>query len=222
MKNTKTIINETKAEQIYLRIKTSILKGEMLPGEKLVIRQLAEHFKTSIIPVREALTRLEAVNLVVIIPHTGAYIKGIDLECLRECYPLRGVLEGYAVRLAVDRITVDELEILGELINKMDDAGSKKDYALMGKLNIQFHRTIYTASGNKTLIKMIDDLWEKTAFARLVFKFKPFRAKDSNKEHEMIVKALESANSKQAEKLIIRQSEKTLKLLDRYLEKKKV
>ena len=192
-----------------------------MPGEKLVIHQLAKRFKTSAIPVREALSRLEAGNLIVVVPHTGAYVKGIDLERLRELYPLRGVLEGYAVGLAADKISSDDLERLRGLIDEMDDAGSAKDHALMGRLNIEFHRTIYTASGNKTLVSMIDDLWEKTFFARLVFKFKPFRAKESNKEHRMIVEALENGNSKRAEKLITRQSEKTLKLLNRHLERKK-
>ncbi|MBU0972653.1 MAG: GntR family transcriptional regulator [Proteobacteria bacterium] len=216
-----TISTDTKAEQIYRKVKAAILKGEILPGEKLVINQLAAHFKTSAIPVREALGRLEAVNLIVVVPHTGAHVKGIDIECLRELYPVRGVLEGYAVRLATEKITTATLEALRELIHEMETAGAAKDFALMGKLNIRFHRTIYAASENKTLINMIDDLWEKTAFARLVFKFTPFRAKDSNKEHKLIVEALAANNPKRAEKLIVRQSDKTLILLDRYLKKKK-
>lgn len=121
----------------------------------------------------------------------------------------------------MEKIGPNDLAKLKELIQEMDNAGSDKDYALMGRLNIEFHRTIYTASGNMTLINMINGLWEKTYFARLVFKFKPFRAKNSNKEHKMIVEALENKNSKRAEKLIILQSEKTLQLLNLHLEKKK-
>jgi DNA-binding GntR family transcriptional regulator len=221
MIDTDTISNETKSEQIYRRIKTSILKGEIPLGEKLVIRQLATHFKTSIIPVREALSRLEAENLVSVVPHTGVYVKGIDLECLREIYPLRGVLEGYAVRLAAENIVAEDFVKLKQLIAQMDDAVAGKDFDLMGKLNIKFHRIIYTASRNKTLIALIDDLWEKTFFARLVFKFQPYRAKDSNQEHKKIVEALETGNPQKAEKLIIRQSDKTLNLLNRQQEKKK-
>ena len=216
-----TISSETKSEQVYQRIKTSILKGEIPLGEKLVIHQLATHFKTSIIPVREALSRLEAENLVSVVPHTGVYVKGIDLECLRELYPLRGVLEGYAVRLAADNIVTEDFDKLKRLIEQMDDAVAGKDFDLMGKLNVAFHRIIYTASRNNTLIGLIDDLWEKTFFARLVFKFQPYRAKDSNQEHKKIVAALETGNPKKAEKLIIRQSDKTLNLLNRHLKKKK-
>lgn len=211
--------SETKTGQIYRQIKSSILKGEMPVGEKLVIQHLADQFNVSAIPVREALSRLEAENLVSIVTHTGIYVKGVDLECLRELYPLRGVLEGYAVRLAADLITQEDLDELEQLIEKMEQAVTDKDHTLMGQLNVKFHRKIYTVSGNKTLISLIDNLWEKTFFARLVFKFKPYRAKDSNKEHRMIIDALKDGNAKKAEKLIIRQSDKTLTLLNKHIEK---
>jgi DNA-binding GntR family transcriptional regulator len=221
LKFSQTIPNETKTGQIYRHIKSSILKGEIPVGEKLVIQHLADQFNVSAIPVREALSRLEAENLVSIVTYTGIYVKGIDLECLRELYPLRGVLEGYAVRLAADLITLDDFVELEQLIERMEQAIIDKNHTSMGQLNVDFHRKIYTLSGNKTLISLIDNLWEKTFFARLVFKFKPYRAKDSNKEHRMIVDALKAGNAKRAEKLIIRQSDKTLTLLNRHMEKRK-
>lgn len=221
LKFSQTIPNETKTGQIYRQIKSSILKGEIPVGEKLVIQHLADQFNVSAIPVREALSRLEAENLVSIVTYTGIYVKGIDLECLRELYPLRGVLEGYAVRLAADLITRDDFFELEQLIERMAQAIIDKNHTLMGQLNVDFHRKIYTLSGNKTLISLIDNLWEKTFFARLVFKFKPYRAKDSNKEHRMIVDALKAGNAKKAEKLIIRQSDKTLNLLNKHMEKRK-
>ena len=212
---------ETKSERIYNQIKAFILKGELPPGEKLVINQLAGHFSTSPIPVREAISRLEAENLVTVVPHTGVYVKGIDLGQLRELYPLRGVLEGYAVRLAGEHLTSGDISDLKVQIEVMDKAVADKDHQRMGQLNLNFHETLYKKSGNATLISLIHDLWQKTAMARLVFKFRPYRAKDSNKEHRMIVEALESGNINRAEKLIIRQSEKTLNLLNKAMEKKK-
>ncbi len=220
MKAIDSIINKTKAEQVYRRLKSSILKGDIHPGEKLVINKLAEHFQTSIIPVREALSRLEAESMVTVVAHTGVYVKGIDIEQLRELYPVRGVLEGYAARLATEHITPDDLKFLNLHICKMDEAIAAKDDALMGKLNIEFHKRIYAMSGNRTLTNLIDDMWQKTFFARLVFKFTPYRAKDSNKEHRMIVEELKKGNAKRVETLIIRQSTKTLKLLNKYMEKK--
>ena len=196
-----------------------IMKTNITSNEKLVIQHLADQFNVSAIPVREALSRLEAENLVSIVTHTGIYVKGVDLDCLRELYPLRGILEGYAARLAVDLISPDDFAELEHLIEKMEQAILDKNHSLMGQLNVKFHRKIYTVSGNQTLISLIDNLWEKTFFARLVFKFKPYRAKVSNKEHRMIVEALKDGNAKKAEKLIIRQSDKTLTLLNKHIEK---
>lgn len=220
MLNKDAIVSETKADQIYHRIKNAILKGEFSPGEKLIIRQLAERFSTSIIPVREALKRLESDHLITVVPHTGAHVKEIDLAELRELYPLRGILEGYAVRLAAERIGTSEIAALQALIEEMDTAIEASDFVLMGELNIRFHMRLYKASGNQALIRLIEDMLQKTYLARLVFRFNPKRARKSNREHRQILDALTNGKVKQAEKLIIRQSETTLVLLNDHIEKK--
>ncbi|RLA82489.1 MAG: GntR family transcriptional regulator, partial [Deltaproteobacteria bacterium] len=91
---------DTKSAAIYRFLKQDILNGRLRPGEKLVASKVAEAYGVSIIPVREALNRLRAEGLVTIIPHTGAYVTEIDLEDLKDLYPIRGVLEGFATRLA--------------------------------------------------------------------------------------------------------------------------
>jgi DNA-binding GntR family transcriptional regulator len=216
--NIETAVNsETKTEQVYRRIKHSILRGESAPGQKLVAHLLAQHFNTSIIPVREALSRLEAENLVTIVPHTGIYVKGIDLERLKELYPIRGILEGYATRLAAAHLSEQHFQSLHALIDRMDAAIADNDAAAMGELNLQFHTVIYNACGNETLIHLIDDLWQKTILARLIFKLTPQRAKASNQEHRKIVEYLENGKPQRAERLIVQQSEKTVALLIRQL-----
>ncbi|MFZ3045559.1 MAG: GntR family transcriptional regulator [Desulfatirhabdiaceae bacterium] len=212
-----SIKNETKAEKVHRRIKQAILKGEIAPGEKMVISQLAQKYKTSIIPVREALGRLEAENLVTVIPHTGTYAREIDLKVLREIYPLRGILEGYAVRLASQNLSGTDFVLLKDTIEQMDKAIAKSDFGLMGELNTEFHMIIYRASQNNILIQLIEDFLQKTFLARLVFRFKPYRAIESNKEHLEIVEALENGMTDTAERLIILQSEKTLGLLNDHL-----
>ena len=213
-----TITTKTKADQIHQRIRSAILKGEAAPGEKLVVHQLAKHFNTSIIPVREALGRLEAQDLVTVVPHTGIYVKGIDIARLQELYPIRGILEGFATRLATSRLTAAHFQQLRALIDQMDGAIDRPDPAAMGELNWQFHMAIYNACGNQTLVRMIDDLWQKTIMARLIFKLTPKRAKAANREHRDILAALEKGKAQNAEKLIIRQGEKTLALLRRQLD----
>jgi DNA-binding GntR family transcriptional regulator len=218
MKDSGTITSLGKADQVYLRIKNSILRGEAESGEKLVAHRIAKLLNTSIIPVREALSRLEADDLVRVVPHTGIYVKGIDAGRLKELYPIRGVLEGYAVKLAAARVQAADVESLWRLVGQMDAAIADGDAALMGELNTRFHMALCRLSGNQSLVGLIDDLRQKTVLARLIFKFTPRRAEASNREHRRILEALEHRNARRAERIILRQSEKTLDLLIRHLD----
>ncbi|MFH1137547.1 MAG: GntR family transcriptional regulator [Pseudomonadota bacterium] len=217
MKNETTVTSDTKADQVHRRVKAAILQGQFVPGEKLVAHQLAQRFNTSIIPVREALSRLEAEDLVTVVPHTGIYVKNIDLDQLRELYPIRGLLEGYAVRLAADRLVPDDFARLWGLVRLMDEAAAQGDAGRMGEYNREFHLALYGACGNQSLVDLIDELWQKTILARLIFKLTPKRAEASNREHRKILEYLEQGKKGNAERLVVRQSEKTLKLLVRQL-----
>jgi DNA-binding GntR family transcriptional regulator len=211
-----TIINAgTKADQIYRRIRRANLQGEAIPGEKLVVHKLAQRFNTSIIPVREAISRLEAQDLVTVVPHTGIYVKSIDLDKLQEIYPIRYTLEGLAARMAAPNLTEAHFQQLHQLVGQMDQAIQQDDPASMGELNWRFHMAIYLRCGNQTLVHMIDDLWQKSIQARLIFKLTPQRAKAANQEHQEILAAFEQGRVHRAERLIIRQGEKTLALLKR-------
>jgi DNA-binding GntR family transcriptional regulator len=143
------------------------------------------------------------------------YVKGIDMAKLQELYPIRCILEGLAARLAAPNLTAEHFQHLRELIDKMDQAIEQGDPASMGELNWQFHMDIYSRCGNQTLVCMIDDLWQKTILARQIFKLTPQRAKAANQEHRDILAAFEGGKVQRAEKLIIRQGEKTLALLKR-------
>ena len=208
---------DTKSTAVYRLLKRDILNGRLKPGEKLVASRIAEAYGVSIIPVREALNRLRAEGLVTIVPHTGAYVTEIDLEDLKDLYPIRGVLEGLAARLACSRLGERDFGLLDRLIRKMDRVIEEGRFPEMGALNYEFHMAIYRASGNKHLVKLIEDLWQKTGRVRGIFALVPERAKESNREHREILQALEAGDARRAEELVIQQDERTLEALMRYL-----
>ncbi|RLA84590.1 MAG: GntR family transcriptional regulator [Deltaproteobacteria bacterium] len=208
----------TKSAAIYEVLKADILNGRLRPGEKLVASRLAEAYGVSVIPVREALSRLKAEGLVTIVPHTGAYVTEIDLEDLKDLYPIRGVLEGFAARLACGRIGEEDFGRLEGLIEEMDRVIKEGRFPEMGGLNYEFHMTIYKASGNRHLVSLIDELWQKTARVRSVFALVPERAKEANEEHKEILSRLKDGDAKRVEELIIQQDEKALQVLMGYLE----
>ncbi|MBW2632000.1 MAG: GntR family transcriptional regulator [Deltaproteobacteria bacterium] len=217
-KPNRNIIGETKADHIYRIVKQDIIEGNLMPGEKLVVSRIAESHSISAIPVREAFNRLEAEGLITIRPHQGAYIKKIETELLKELYPIRALLEGYAVRLSTPLLKAKDLRCLRDLTKKMDEAIEVKKYSQMGRLNHEFHGILYRRCGNESLVKLIEELWQKTIVARIVFNLVPHRAPTSNLEHKKLVEAIIEKKARKAERLIVKQNEKTLELLVKHLE----
>ncbi len=103
----------TLAQRAEAAIREAILDGEMLPGARLTIDQLAIDLGMSSMPVRDALRQLAATGFVEYAPHRGATVALLSLEDLRDTWDARLALEGTAIRRAAqqfsnaDRIAVD-------------------------------------------------------------------------------------------------------------------
>ena len=87
-------------EQVHEKIRDAILSGILEPGQRLLQDELAAEMAVDRAPVREALLRLEAENIVDFHPYKGFTVAFFTLDDLKEIYFLRGLLEGTASRLA--------------------------------------------------------------------------------------------------------------------------
>jgi DNA-binding GntR family transcriptional regulator len=192
----------TKSEYVYAAVKEEILSGEYRPGEKIVIRNVAEKLNVSDIPVREAMRKLEAEKLVSGVPHVGYIVSSTSIKELEEGVALRDVLEPFAGRLAAANVQEEDISILTNLTAQMEKCVQEDDYKKYGRLNREFHETIYRLSGNETLYLLIDELWKKTESLRAVFRSQPARMKDSLEEHKKILQALKDGDGNKAEELI--------------------
>jgi len=99
-------------DQVYDVLHHAIVNGELPAGSRLRIRDLAEQVGTSVMPVREAIRRLEQAGLAEREPHKGAVVKGLTLAELVHVYGVRRLLEGEAARLGSERITAEDCERL--------------------------------------------------------------------------------------------------------------
>ena len=95
---------------VVLILVSSLFRGGLPAGTRLVIRKLAEQFGISTTPVREALVELEAVGVVEFIHNRGAVVKPFGAKNLREIYHMRRILEAEAVRCACGHIPADRLQ----------------------------------------------------------------------------------------------------------------
>lgn len=182
---------KTKVDIIYETLLEAIRNSVYKPGERIVISQLAKENSTSEIPVREAIRRLESEGYVEIQANRGPFVKEISPEKALSIFQIKGVLEGYASRLAIDYLSPVDFKRLREINGEMhacEQRGSLEEY---GTLNIRFHLTIYEKLPQRELYDMICDLWKKWGITRSVFAWEPGIVPGSIQDHEKIIQLLE-------------------------------
>jgi DNA-binding GntR family transcriptional regulator len=131
-----------------------ILNGEYQPGDRLVEMQIAQEFGISQAPVRESLRELEALGFVESKPYRGTRVRAVTKAELTEIYPVRAALEEVAARVAAQRLA-GKVEALAAELAAMHQAADKGDLYEQVQHDVEFHRLIVEASGNRVL----QDVW---------------------------------------------------------------
>jgi DNA-binding GntR family transcriptional regulator len=152
----------TLTERLYLALRHAILVGDLLPNTKLPEKDLTSILPVSRTPLREALRRLEADELVVSLPNRGVMVRGTSLRDLLEVYETLEVLEAHAAELAADR--VDD-EVLNQLQTHLDLAefyATRHRWEETTAQSVEFHNLLYKTAGNRRLSKVIAELRELT------------------------------------------------------------
>jgi DNA-binding GntR family transcriptional regulator len=194
-------------------IREGIYNGRYPLGSRLDQKAIAEELGVSIVPIREAVRLLEGDGIINLYPRRGAFVTNITADGLEELYMIRQALEELATRLAVPNLTEARLAEMAEIIQKMEEATSSRDFVLLLNLNRAFHFTIYEASALPLLMEMIKGLWNRSALYRRAFTFLPERAVQALQEHKQIYQACRRRDGQAAGaavKLNIRQTVEAL------------
>ncbi|TSA47193.1 MAG: GntR family transcriptional regulator [Deltaproteobacteria bacterium] len=211
------IASKTKNVAVYNKLRQSIIKGKLKPGQKVVMAELAKAFGLSETPVREAIRRLESEGYIDFTPHMGAIVTKIDEGELVEIYLIRIALEELATRLASPHITEKDIDFLNKKNSEMEMAIQQNRYEILAAMNKAFHLRIYKAAPFPRLYKMICDLWDTFERWPSVFAYVPERAAASVEEHKKIIQALRAGDMEQADRLIKEQKERTMEALQKYM-----
>jgi DNA-binding GntR family transcriptional regulator len=148
-------------DQVYAILHQAIISGEMPAGYRLRVRDLAEQVGTSVMPVREAIRRLEEAGLAEREPHKGAVVKGLTLEELVHVYDVRRLLEGEASRLGAERIAPEDCERMQAEYDAMVTAIGERRVVDILDHDEALLAILYGASGNPVLVNMIRTLWQR-------------------------------------------------------------
>ncbi len=208
---------QTLAEKVFSELATAIVRGELAPGERLSEQALVTRYGGSRAPIREAIQKLEARNLVVRVPHAGARVVSLSLEELRDIYEVRLELESMACRLAAERMSDADISALEKLLEEharsIEADQGLSYYQKSG--NLDFHYRIIEGSKNSRLHQMLcGDLYHIIRMYRYRTSTSSERPLQALKEHQRIVEAIKSRDPQLAELLMRRHIQVSLTNLE--------
>lgn len=167
-----------------------ILSGELAPGVKLNEVALAERFRVSRGPLREAFRLLEESGLIYQEKNRGAFVRVVELSEAAELYDVRAGLDATAGRLLAGRITIEQLRALRQLTEQMKSVNSG-DVDQFHILNLNFHDQIIAMTGNQTLTETYRNLAKQLALFRKRNLMAHLAIPHFAQEHSAIVDMLE-------------------------------
>ena len=147
------------ADQVYEVLEKGILNGSLASGSNLRVRDLAAMVGTSVMPVREAIRRLEEAGLATRTPHKGAVVRTFTVAELIHIYNVRTILEVDAATKGAPHVSEDALAHMDEACEEMQRAVQEGRVVDALDLDEELLRTLYAASGNPVLVSVIDQLW---------------------------------------------------------------
>ncbi|HBB18252.1 MAG TPA: hypothetical protein DCZ97_15095 [Syntrophus sp. (in: bacteria)] len=136
-------------EKTYSYLKSNILSGRFVQGERLTEEHLAEEIGVSRTPVREALHKLEQDGLIEPLESRGFCVPMDSQEEIEDLFELRAVLEGYTLKIICERITDEQIVKLEEILEKASDALRRKRIDEVFQWNTQFHDTLHGMVADK-------------------------------------------------------------------------
>jgi DNA-binding GntR family transcriptional regulator len=176
-------------------LKQAILQGELAPSQPLVENDLAEWCQVSRTPIREALTRLEQDGLIERADR-GLIVRERSPEDILDIYETRIALEATVARVAAERRTEYDLRSMRRVLDQ--SRATSRGNVDRVELNRQFHRTIWVASHNESLIDLLERLNLHLArYPATTLSF-PGRWKQALDEHQALVDAIEHRDGARA------------------------
>jgi DNA-binding GntR family transcriptional regulator len=190
----------TKTEIALQALRERIGSGDLAPGARLRVEELANELAMSPTPVREALRLLQADGLVDYRAHYGIVVSKPSVDEIRELFRLRSVLEPLACELAVPRLDERTLAQLDRAHEQQVEAVGANRGSAIAKSNADWHWTLYEAAGSPLLSDFIRRLWQ--AFPWRTMWALPGRSELSLRQHTALMKAIRKGDARGAAELL--------------------
>lgn len=154
---------QTLGERAYAQLADLLISGRLAPGERLSLRTAAEVLGVSIMPVREAVSRLVADRALEVMPNRAVRVPLMSVAQFRDLTKVRIAIEGHAAAQAALQRNDDDLAAIARAEEAMraESMKSRPDLPRAVELNKTFHFAVYEAARSPILVEIIRALWLK-------------------------------------------------------------
>ena len=151
----------TLQDAVYNDLASALASGEIPPGESITVKQVADRYNVSPMPVREALGRLEAKGLIKVSKSRRMTVNQLSLENLRQIVEIRLMLESYAAEKASKNRSEESLQELEVKLAQYAAVNDPEKHTKILDINEKFHQLIYQEAHLPLLNEIIGMLWER-------------------------------------------------------------
>lgn len=190
---TEPSLASSKSERAYAAVRARISDGSYSPGYRLVLARIAHDLGVSVVPVREAIRRLEAEGLVTFERNVGATVSGIDPTEYLYTMQTLSIVEGAATALSAPLIGPMDIARAQAVNEEMRACLQDFDPVRFTRLNQDFHSVLFENCPNPHILDLVHRGWTRLASMRSsTFRFVPGRARESVEEHDALLELITS------------------------------
>ena len=172
-------------ELAYGHIKKLIINGTMVPGVLYSELDLAKSLGTSRTPVREALLRLSAENLIVFYPRKGMSVRLLSTKEVEDLFEIRQILEETAYSKIAGRLTPQQIQKIENFIQEQER--QTKSFAESSE---EFHLDMIKLHGNEFIIQTYENLLDFVTILIQKILRQEGRDREAIVEHKKILKCV--------------------------------
>lgn len=149
------------ADRAFALLRDWVINGQLHPGYPLRVREVADLLGTSVMPAREAVSRLVDAGLAEQEPYKSARVRRLSVQELEEVYSARILVEGECANLGSTAIAAAELERMEQLHEELLNAASGGDARTALTRDEEMLDILYSAGGNGVLLDIVRGLWDR-------------------------------------------------------------
>src|SRR5215471_17635196 len=188
--------SSTLRERIVEKMKTAILTGKLREGDRLVERQLAAQFETSLTAVREALIQLETEGFVSKKPNAATHVTKLSIEAAEKIFAVRGILEAFAVEEAARLASPEQVQRLETAYQELLDTARGHNAQLFILKDLALHEAMWQITANEyleaALRRAVHPIFAFTAIR--ILSCHPFDLLQDAHSHLPIIEAIKAKN----------------------------